>query len=382
VRVDPEPVEAPVHPSLLERRILHVDMDAFYASIEMRDDPALRGRPVVVGGDPYGRGVVATASYEARAFGVRSAMPAAQARRLCPAAVFVRPRFGVYKAASQRVRAVFSRYTDRVEPMSLDEAYLDVTAAAQRGAAGSATALASRIKREIFEETGLTASAGVAPNKMVAKIASDMHKPDGLTVVRPAQVRSFMEPLAVRRIPGIGRVTGHRLAELGIVTCRDVAELGRRALVTRLGRRLGRWLHDRARGLDPRPVVSERAAKSVGHEDTFREDVARLPHMDELLVGMAARVAERLQRAGVRGRTVVLKARYPDFTTVTRTRSLPGFTDDPDRIARVATELLRLTEAAERAVRLLGVTVANLDSDAGTNDDPRQLWLPGLQPHA
>ena len=316
------------------RKIIHVDMDAFYASVEQRDDPALRGKPVVVAWRGN-RSVVCAASYEARKFGVRSAMPAVRAERLCPQAVFVAPDFTRYKAVSRQVREIFGRHTGLVEPLSLDEAYLDVTA--NTSALPSATATAEAIRAAIREETQLTASAGVAPNKFVAKIASDFRKPDGLFVVRPHQVEAFLAPLPVGRLPGVGKVMERKLAELGIAVVADL----RGFPVEELERRFGRWgrrLHELSFGIDEHPVVSERPTLQVSAEDTFEQDLLLdevEPHIRRLAEkAWAGYLRERAQHPDRFARTVVLKLKTSDFRILTRSvtsgeepDSLPAFAD-------------------------------------------------------
>ena len=352
------------------RKIIHIDMDAFFASVEQLDAPTLRGRPVIVGGDPSGRGVVAAASYEARAFGVHSAMPASRARRLCPDAVFLRPRFQRYVEVSRQLRAIFHRATGLVEPLSLDEAYLDVTD--NHLGVPLARDLARWLKDQVRAETGLTASAGVGPSKLVAKIASDYDKPDGLVVIAPQRVRAFLASLPVEKLWGVGPATARRLHGLGFRTCAELA----RADVAVLGRALGQHglsLHRLARGDDPRRVQPHRPPKSRGAERTFARDVRSLERLAEALAAQADEVGAALQRVGRRGRTVVLKVRYDDFTTITRSRTLARPTDAPEDIAATALSLLRAaTEAGERPVRLLGVAVQGLDDP----DDPAQLELP------
>ena len=339
------------------RRILHCDMDAFYAAVHMRDDPSLRGRPVVVGGDPAGRGVVAAASYEARAFGIHSAMPAARALRLCPEAVLLRPDFRRYVAESEKILAIFRDYSPVVQPMSLDEAYVDVTG--RLGDFASATAIAVDIRRRVREELRLTVSVGVAPNKLVAKIASDHRKPDGLTVVPPHRVMSFLAPLPVRRLHGIGPASERALHAMGITT---VAEL-RRLSVDQLMARFGSWgrtLFEYARGIDDRPVRTDHVRKSLGTERTFPRDVADLHAIDDLLREMAAEVAGGLEHRRLAAGTITVKVRYPDFATHTRSMSLPVPTAAAAVIACCAHELVRRTDAAVRAVRLLGVSASGL----------------------
>lgn len=349
------------------RRILHCDMDCFYAAVHVRDDPSLAGRPVVIGGDPDGRGVVAAASYEARRYGIRSAMPAARARRLCPSAVFLRPEFPRYRRESERVFAIWRSFTPRVQAMSIDEAYLDLTG--QLEPWGSATAAAREIRRQVRAETGLTVSVGVAPNKLVAKIASDHGKPDGLTVVRPGEVEGFLAPLPVRRLHGVGPATERALAELGATTIGELRALAPERLAERFGRH-GRALWEFAHGRDERPVATGRERKSLGHETTFRRDLARREEMEAELGRLAAAVAAGLAERGLAACTVTIKVRYPDFTTVSRSTTLPLPTADGDAIAGLARGLLDSTDAGARAVRLLGVTASALVPGGG-----EQLWL-------
>ncbi len=301
-----------------QRKIIHVDMDAFYASVEQRDDPALRGKPVVVAWRGA-RSVVCAASYEARTFGVRSAMPAVRAERLCPQAVFVPPDFVRYKAVSRQVRGIFERHTDLIEPLSLDEAYLDVTVPKQD--LGSATAIATRIRDAIREETLLTASAGIAPNKFLAKIASDWNKPDGQFVVKPAMVDGFLAPLAVGKLPGVGKVMEAKLAELGIATCADLRAFGDDALQLRFGR-WGRRLHELSRGIDERRVQSGRPTLQVSAEDTFAHDLplSELEPQIRRLAGKAwaGYLRERERQPERIARTVVLKLKTSDFRILTR----------------------------------------------------------------
>jgi DNA polymerase-4 len=351
------------------RKIIHVDMDAFYASVEQRDQPALRGRPVIVGGQPSTRGVVAACSYEARAFGVRSAMPCAQAQRLCPTAIFVPPRMARYAEVSRQIRAVFLEITPLVEPLSLDEAYLDVTDnALNEPLAGK---LARLIKDEIKRRTGLTASAGVGPNKLVAKIASDLRKPDGLTIVPPHEVADFLAPLPVTRLWGVGPRTNERLHDLGIKTVADVRRVDVALLSQRLGS-YGPYLAELALGRDERPVDTRREAKSRGSETTFAHDVTSLTHLRTVLGELCDDVAADLARLSLRARTLTLKVRYDDFTTITRSRSVEPALRDAEHILEVAHALLMSsTEAGTRPVRLLGVSVSNLSSEHA----PEQLWF-------
>ncbi|MDT0634736.1 DNA polymerase IV [Spectribacter hydrogenoxidans] len=345
------------------RKILHVDMDAFYASVEQRDDPRLAGRPVIVGGRPEGRGVVAAASYEARAFGIHSAMPCARALRLCPEAVVVRPRFDVYRAVSRQIQALFRDITPLVEPLSLDEAYLDVTGSDV--CAGSATRIARLLKQRIRDTTGLTASAGVSTNKMLAKLASAMEKPDGLTVIAPGQAAALLTDLPVARLPGVGPATARRLADLGLTTCRDLASYPAAGLAAALGR-AGTRLGELARGEDTRPVRPDRPRKSVGAETTFDRDLRDPEALDAVLDELAAKVARRLADGRVGGRRVTLKLRYANFDTVTRSTTLPVPDHRAEWLRSVAASLLQRTEAGTRPARLLGITVGDLVALAPT----------------
>lgn len=356
------------------RRIIHVDMDAFFAAIEQRDDPRLRGRPVVVGGSPEGRGVVSTCSYEARAYGIRSAMPAARARRLCPRAVFVRPDFVRYSAAAHALRAIFAGYTPLVEPLSLDEAFLDVTES--RGGLPTATAVARQIRQRVAEELRLTCSAGVAPLKFVAKIASDLRKPDGLVVVPPQRVLAFIRPLPVRKLWSVGPATEARLVEVGLTTIGALADCPLPSLQTVVGEAHGAFLHHLATGHDDRPVSPEQEARSHSAETTFGHDLSDLSEIEAVLQQLAERVAGDLAADEHRGRTVTLKVRYCDFRTVGRSLTLPEPTADAALIAATAIGLLPRTEAGMVPVRLLGIKVAGLHAPAVVTAPPRQLWLP------
>jgi len=356
------------------RRILHVDMDAFYASVEQRDNPSLRGKPVAVGGRPSQRGVVAAASYEARAFGVRSAMPMARAVRLCPSLLIVPPDFARYRSASQAVFDIFRTVTPLVEPLSLDEAYLDVTENAWGAALGREVAV--RLKAEIRERTGLTASAGVAPNKFLAKIASAWKKPDGLTVIAPARVEDFLRGLPVDALWGVGPVTAQRLRERGIERLIDVRTADPSMLREAVGSQVD-WLRQLADGIDDRPVVPNRATKSCGTENTFSTDLMDLAEIRSEIDEMARSTARWLERKGLTCRTVTIKVRYSDFTTITRSQSQSPATRDADEIAGRARALIDRTEAGQRAVRLLGVSVHNLvDPDEAVDDGS----LPFSQP--
>jgi DNA polymerase-4 len=347
-----------IHPALLKRKIIHVDMDAFYAAVEVRDNPALAGRAVVIGGSPQSRAVVCTASYEARKFGIRSAMSCAKAYRLCPDAVFLYPNFEKYYQVSQQIRAIFARFTDLIEPLSLDEAYLDVTAntsglyAAQIGKA---------IQEAVARELLLSCSVGVAPNKLVAKIASDYRKPAGLTVVPPEKVESFMHGLEVRKIFGVGPATEKRLHALGIKTCADVVETPLLQLEHQLGS-FAHWIHSAAQGIDERRVHTTRERKSLGREDTFSKDLLNIPQLLEELNSLAEKTANDLHKRDLAGKTVTLKVKYGDFQQITRSQTLRVATNNAsDIFASTRKLLLERSEAGQRPIRLLGLSVSNLE---------------------
>ena len=344
-------------------------MDAFYASVEQRDDPALRGRPVAVGGRPEGRGVVAAASYEAREFGVRSAMPMARAARLCPQLAIVRPSFEKYKAASAQVMAILRDCTPLVEPLSLDEAYLDVTANSFNEEFGSS--VARRLKQQIREKTGLTASAGVAPNKFLAKIASGWRKPDGLTVIAPERVESFLERLPVEALWGVGPVTARKLREAGIERLVQVRTFDQVELAKLVGS-MADWLRRLSYGDDPRAVTPDRPAKSSSSENTYAEDLTDLAAIRLEVERMARENAEWLARKRLAAKSIDIKVRYADFSTVTRSHTLSVPTSDADVIASWATLLLEKTEAGRRPVRLLGAGVHGLVAEQAAAA-PRQL---------
>ncbi|MFW5833680.1 MAG: DNA polymerase IV [Pseudomonadota bacterium] len=332
------------------RKIIHVDMDAFFAAVEQRDDPKLRGRPIAVGG-ASGRGVVMTASYEARPFGVRSAMPSVTAKRLCPDLVFVPARMDVYREVSRQLRTIFAAHADAVEPLSLDEAYLDVS---RSSAGGTAVALARRIKAEIRDVTGLTASAGLSVNKFLAKIASDMDKPDGLTVIRPEEVEAFVAVLSVDRFHGVGPVTARKLHDLGLRTGADLRAAGLERLVARFGR-FGAHLFHLAHGRDDREVQPDRQRKSVGCERTFARDLVGRAALAEALGPIAVKLEARIRQAGVRPLTLTLKLKDDRFRVQTRARRLPAPVLDAERLRLIGDRLLDEADLA-RPVRLLGLT--------------------------
>ena len=343
------------------RKILHIDMDAFYASVEQRDDPTLRGRPVAVGGDPTSRGVVAAASYEARAFGVRSALPMSQALRLCPELRIVRPDFARYRAVSSQVFALFRSVTPLVEPLSLDEAYLDVTMNAWDEPLGSR--VARRLKQMIKEETGLTASAGVAPNLFLAKIASGFQKPDGLTVIPPERVEEFLNRLPIDALWGVGPVTARKLRALGFTRLVDLRRAEEAMLQAAVGKLAG-TLIALSHGIDHRAVVPNRPSKSCGTENTYATDLADRAEMATHVRTMARACARWLERQTLLARTVTLKVRYGDFQTITRSLSRFPETRSGEELGERAASLLQRTEAGERPVRLLGVSVHNFVSES------------------
>ena len=360
-------------PAATPRKIIHIDMDAFFASVEQRDNPALRGRAVIVGGDPQGRGVVAACSYEARAFGVHSAMPCAKAKRLCPGAVFIRPRMARYQEVSRAIMALFHRVTDLVEPLSVDEAFLDVTG--NRLGEVSATRLAEMLQQWIVQETGLTASAGVSYNKFLAKIASGHQKPNGITVVPPGKAPAFLAALPIGKFYGVGRVTEKKMHARGIRTGKDLLRLSKEAL-TQLFGKSGPFFYDMARGQDDRPVTSVRVRKSIGAETTLAEDIADYSRIKAVLEDLVSRVARSLAGKKTGGRTLSLKVRYSDFTTITRSSTQPqGFFTAPDMLDHLP-RLLATTDAGRRKVRLLGVTVSNLCENRPDKARRCQLPLP------
>ena len=347
------------------RKIIHVDMDAFFASVEQRDNPELRGKPVAVGGGGA-RGVVAAASYEARKFGVRSAMPGMTARRLCPQLIFVRGRFEAYREVSNQIRAIFREFTPHVEPLSLDEAYLDVTEDL-RGI-GSATRIAELIRGRIREETGLTASAGVSYNKFLAKLASDQNKPDGLCVIRPGQGAAFVQSLPVRRFHGVGPRGAEKMARLGIETGADLAARDIAWLRENFGS-FADYLYRAARGIDLRAVRANRIRKSLGSERTFTEDLSSGPALREALDNIIDIVWPQIEERQLKGRTITLKMKYTDFQLATRARSLPQPVAGKAEFARVARALLDEQLPLPLPIRLMGLTLSSLEAEK--DDRPR-----------
>ena len=350
------------------RKIIHVDMDAFYASVEQRDHPELRGKPVAVGGGH--RGVVTAASYEARPFGVRSAMPSITAKRKCPDLIFVKPRFDVYREVSRQVRAVFADYTDLIEPLSLDEAYLDVTE--DRRGLGSARAIAEEIRARITDETGLTASAGVSYCKFIAKLASDQNKPDGLCVITPARAQAFIASLPVKRFHGVGPVTAAKMERLGIITGADLVSWPIEQLEAHFGSS-GRWYWRIARGIDEREVKSDRPYKSVSAERTFDTDYLEPSDLRREVARVAGYAWQRIERAEVKGRTVTLKVKYADFTLITRSRSFAGPVPDLAAFEAAGQALLDQILPVPKGVRLIGLGLHSIVE--GDESAPLQLGL-------
>lgn len=343
------------------RKIIHIDMDAFYASIEQRDDPQLRGKPVAVGGSRQ-RGVVAAASYEARKYGVKSAMPSVVAKRKCPGLVFVRPRFEEYRKVSNTIHEIFHEYTDVVEPLALDEAFLDVTD--NKKQMDIATDIALQIKKEIKEQTGLTASAGVSFNKFLAKIASDYNKPDGLFIIKPNQAEKFIEGLEVRKFFGVGAVTADKMHKMGIATGKDLKDWSLEALIRNFGKS-GGFFYNIARGIDKREVNPSRIRKSIGAENTFDKDVFGVEEILDKLNRIEAELLKRLTRSQRKGRTLTLKVKFANFEQITRSKSLEIFLT-PETIHEYMEKLVRGIDYNQRGVRLLGLTISNLDKP--TND--------------
>lgn len=337
------------------RKIIHVDMDAFYASVEQHDNPELKGKPVAVGGSRE-RGVVAAASYEARKFGVRSAMPSKLAKRKCPDLIFVKPRFSRYKEISNRIREIFYEYTDLVEPLSLDEAYLDVTYA--KKGKPSATLIAKEIKKRIFEETHLTASAGVSFNKFLAKVASDVKKPNGIFVVTPDKAQEFIDNLEIRKFFGIGKVTAEKLNKIGIWYGRDLKKMERLELVRLFGKS-GNYYYEICRGEDHRPVQPDRERKSVGAEQTFSADLFQENDIEHEMLIIADILWERIERSSVKAKTITLKFKYADFEQHTRSKTISGYFETKDQIIAESKSLLKAEGGFIKGIRLLGLTVSN-----------------------
>jgi DNA polymerase IV len=345
----------------IPRKVIHVDMDAFYASVEQRDHPQYRGKPLVVGGSPEKRGAVAAASYEARKYGVHSAMPSRTAIQRCPHLIFVPPRFEVYRGISEQIRAVFKRYTELVEPLSLDEAYLDVTT--NHFAINSATEIAKQIKASIQAETGLTASAGISINKFLAKTASGMNKPDGLTLILPDAAEAFAEVLAIERFYGIGPATTEKMHELGIRTGSDLKQWTEVDLVKQFGK-VGRFYYQIARGIDDRPVNPNRIRKSLGAETSYEPDLEDREEIQKALEAIAHEVHRRLEKHGTKGRTITVKVKLADYRQMTRSRTLIDFIASETEILALCQDLLRGIALQNEKVRLLGITLSSLDTES------------------
>ncbi|WP_316766910.1 DNA polymerase IV [Pedobacter frigiditerrae] len=339
------------------RKIIHIDMDAFYASVEQRDFPEYRGKPLVVGGSPEGRGgVVATASYEARKFGIKSAMTSKKAQQLCPYAIFVRPRFDAYKDVSRKIREIFSRYTDLIEPLSLDEAYLDVSE--DKLGIGSAITIAEQIKQAIKDELNLTASAGVSINKFAAKIASDMNKPDGLTFIGPSKMEKFMEKLPVEKFFGVGKVTAEKMKRQGLHTGLDLKKQTEARLIQLFGK-TGKFFYNIVRGIDNRQVQPHQEIKSISAEDTFSYDLGRGEELDDWIEVISKSAFRRLQNYKIYGRTITLKVKFGDFKQITRSLSFPTPINELDQVIDTAKQLLNNVDLGEKKIRLLGVGFSN-----------------------
>jgi DNA polymerase IV len=351
------------------RKIIHVDMDAFFAAVEVRDHPELKGKPVIVGGDPNSRGVVSTCSYEARKFGVHSAMASSLARRLCPEGIFVHSNFGAYRDASCIIREVFHEYTDLVETMSLDEAYMDVTQNKVNNP--SATLIAREIKHKILERTQLTCSAGVSYNMFLAKIASELEKPDGLVVIRPEDAEAVLEKLEIGKFYGIGKVTEKKFIELGIKTGAELKAWSVKDLIQHFGKS-GYYYYRIVRGIDSRPVTPERLSKSIGHETTFDKDLDNFPEMVTILEELAEEVEKRMRKEGAKAKTTTLKLKYEDFQSITRSRTERVAIDDAKHIFKNVRDLLIQTNPRQK-VRLLGISMSNLVFEDSEEND--QLML-------
>ena len=349
------------------KAIIHLDMDAFYAAVEVMDNPDLQGKPVIVGGSKE-RGVVSSASYEARTFGIHSAQPVATAMRLCPQGIFRPVRMWRYKEISQQIFEIFQRFSPLVEPLSLDEAFVDVTGSTRLF--GPPEEIAKKIKQQVVAETGLTASAGVAPTKFIAKIASDIQKPDGLTIVPEGKVKEFLEPLPIEKLWGVGQRTRQTLAHLGVETIGDLGRVPPELLDRNLGKH-GLHLSLLAQGVDEREVETERQVKSIGHEETYKEDILNIAMARKVLLSLATRVAKRLRGHGFLGKNVTLKVKYHDFVQITRSVTLRKPTDDGRKIFQSCCDLLSKTEVSKRPVRLFGISLSQLD----LADKERQLAL-------
>ncbi|MGG5462168.1 DNA polymerase IV [Clostridium sp. B9] len=352
------------------RKIIHIDMDAFYASIEQRDNPKYKGKPLIVGGDPNRRGVVATCSYEARKYGIHSAMPSLTAYNLCPKAIFVRPRMDVYKNVSRKVMDILHDYSDLVEPLSLDEAFIDVTNTKMCN--GSATLIALEIKDRIWNELGLTASAGVSFNKFLAKMASDYKKPNGITIITRDKSEEFIKKISIGKFFGVGRVTKNKLNNIGVFTGEDLLKLSEEELINIFSDR-GKSLYEFARGIDNRAVNPYRIRKSIGKERTLREDIEEYDDMLEILEGLAEMVFNTMSLLNKKGRTVTLKVKFSNFKHITRSNTLESSIKNKDEIMEAIKELLGLVDFTGKKVRLLGITISSLEDDLIVEEKSQQL---------
>jgi DNA polymerase-4 len=345
----------------IQRKIIHIDMDCFYAAVEQRDNPELKGKPLVVGGNPHKRGVVSTASYEARKFGVKSAMSCVKALQLCPDAIFVYPRFHAYKEASRHIRAIFYRYTDLIEPLSLDEAFLDVTE--NKMNINSALKIAKEIKEAIKSELNLTASAGVSVNKFLAKVASDMQKPDGLTFIGPERVVSFIEELPIEKFFGVGKVTAQRMHTLGISTGMDLKLLTKEQLLAYFGK-VGNFYYNIVRGIDNRPVNNDREHKSMASENTFTTDTTEIEFLHKELLTECENVIRRMKKYNLWGRTITLKVKFSDFKQITRSKTCAEPVKKSEQLFKIASELLVQGIEKNKLIRLIGVSASNFEETA------------------
>jgi DNA polymerase-4 len=352
------------------RKIIHLDMDAFYASIEQRDNPSLKGKPVIVGGDPDRRGVVSTCSYEARKFGIHSAMASKTAIRLCPHAIFVHPRFEAYKAASKQFLSICADYTDLIEPLSLDEAFLDVTE--NKKNIVSATIIAQEIQGRIFSEMKLTVSAGVSYNKFLAKVASDINKPNGIAVIRPSDAEKFLEALPIGKFYGVGKISEKRMIALGINNGLDLKRMDIETLVKHFGK-AGKFYYDIVRGIDDRPVLSYRERKSYGREITLDEDILDMDLIKSILHTIAIDLESSLKRKSMKGRTVTLKIKYHDFQQITRSRTLDKPVCSADEMIGEAYQLLEYTDAGRKKIRLLGISISHFGNEDESEADDQLL---------
>tara|TARA_R110002050_G_scaffold1244_5_gene8720 strand:+ start:1978 stop:3066 length:1089 start_codon:yes stop_codon:yes gene_type:complete len=350
-----------------QRKIIHVDMDAFFASVEQRDQPDYRGKPLIVGGQPNSRGVVAACSYEARTFGIHSAMPSSRAYRLCPEAIFVPPRFEAYREVSNQIRAIFWRYASEVEPLSLDEAYLDVTYTGDFD--GSATLIAQAIKRDILAETHLTASAGISYNKFLAKMASDMDKPNGLYVIKPEQGEAFVTDLAIGQFYGVGPATESKMKKIGIETGKDLRQKTLAELVENFGKS-GQYYFNIARSIDERPVRSQRERKSLGKETTFAQDVLSIEDLTLTLNSLVEQILNSLAKQNMQARTLTLKVKYANFQQITRSHTVEHFLDITSALQLIPLLLTR-TEVGLKAVRLVGLSLSGFEQPIPKQSQPQ-----------